>query len=252
MNVPQITADTLRRFWQRVNFSGPVMYPEMSRCWEWTGTRRTGGYGIFYLLKHERKSRARIGAHRFALFLSGRLDPEKHACHKCDNPSCVRPHHLYSGTDLQNSADRWRRETLLRGFAKDLVFGVPEDEIRGRCRITDGEMKTIRKMAKWHINLHFGSLLEDDYTPLATSGLLFSAPDTRSSTPKPAIDVGRLLSCLSSREQDVIRGRFCFESRDPMTLAALGKRFGVTKERIRQLEARALTKLRASFNELEC
>jgi RNA polymerase sigma factor (sigma-70 family) len=58
----------------------------------------------------------------------------------------------------------------------------------------------------------------------------------------------RMLSTLDEREQSILRQRFGLdEHREPQTLEQIGRRFGVSKERIRQLETRAMTKLRSDF-----
>ena len=49
---------------------------------------------------------------------------------------------------------------------------------------------------------------------------------------------------LTEREKEVLRLRFGLEDGHPYTLEEVGKRFGVTRERIRQIEAKALRKLR--------
>lgn len=53
-----------------------------------------------------------------------------------------------------------------------------------------------------------------------------------------------VLSTLTKREETILRLRFGFDSNAPQTLEAVGKTFGVTRERIRQIEAKALRKLR--------
>ncbi|MEE8202403.1 MAG: sigma-70 family RNA polymerase sigma factor, partial [Alphaproteobacteria bacterium] len=53
------------------------------------------------------------------------------------------------------------------------------------------------------------------------------------------------LARLTPRERQIIAGRFLGD--DPMTLAELGEVFGVSKERVRQIEAKALDKLRATI-----
>lgn len=60
-------------------------------------------------------------------------------------------------------------------------------------------------------------------------------------------DVSRLICTLNSREQAVIRMRFGLDDGKPKTLEEIGRRFSVTRERIRQIEARALHKLRQPY-----
>ncbi len=60
----------------------------------------------------------------------------------------------------------------------------------------------------------------------------------------------RMLATLDERERSILRQRFGLdEHREPQTLQEIGRRFGVSKERIRQLEARAMSKLRTDFAE---
>jgi len=60
-------------------------------------------------------------------------------------------------------------------------------------------------------------------------------------------DLSRLICTLNSREQAVIRMRFGLDDGKPKTLEDIGQRFSVTRERIRQIEARALHKLRQPY-----
>jgi len=60
------------------------------------------------------------------------------------------------------------------------------------------------------------------------------------------MEIGRmheLLEKLDTREARVLRLRFGLGNNEPMTLKAIGKRFGLTRERVRQMEQRALAKL---------
>ena len=59
-------------------------------------------------------------------------------------------------------------------------------------------------------------------------------------------EVRRLLSVLSEREQEILRLRFGLDRRRPHTRAEVARHFGVTAERIRQIELRALVRLRES------
>jgi RNA polymerase sigma factor (sigma-70 family) len=57
-----------------------------------------------------------------------------------------------------------------------------------------------------------------------------------------------MLDTLGERERSILRHRFGLDGGgEPQTLEQIGKRFGVSKERVRQLEARAMTKLRGDF-----
>lgn len=60
-------------------------------------------------------------------------------------------------------------------------------------------------------------------------------------------DIGRLICTLNAREQAVIRMRFGLDDGKSKTLEEIGKKFSVTRERIRQIEARALHKLRQPY-----
>lgn len=83
------------RFWSKVRKS--------SACWEWAGTCNGQGYGQFW------DGRRNVGAHRFAWTLV-HGDPGKLVvCHRCDNPPCVRPDHLFAGTVRDNVRDMWAK-----------------------------------------------------------------------------------------------------------------------------------------------
>merc|ERR1712232_957645 len=84
-----------------------------------------------------------------------------------------------------------------------------------------------------------------------TLGDLMSDPDQKpvdkASYQMLKDDISRLICTLNSREQAVIRMRFGLDDGKPKTLEEIGGRFSVTRERIRQIEARALQKLRQPY-----
>jgi hypothetical protein len=93
-----------RRFWARVRRG--------DGCWEWQGTRLPTGYG-FAGTSYDRLVGERY-AHRIAYVMEhGTIPRGMCICHKCDNPACVRPDHLFLGTYQDNTRDAMRKGRFL-------------------------------------------------------------------------------------------------------------------------------------------
>lgn len=92
-----MTVDREALFWAKVDTTG--------ECWLWTAGVRRDGYGTFWMPGFTPSGR--VGAHRAAWFFQhGQLPPsDVLLCHSCDNPTCVRPSHLFTGTNDTNMRD---------------------------------------------------------------------------------------------------------------------------------------------------
>lgn len=86
------------RFWAKVNKTDNI-----EDCWEWFGRARSKfGYGR---IKFENKI---VSTHRLSWMMFNNnyeITSKDFVCHKCDNPKCVNPHHLFLGDDSINMKD---------------------------------------------------------------------------------------------------------------------------------------------------
>jgi hypothetical protein len=161
-------------FWSHVPINS-----DMAACHEWTGNHNTAGYGVFSTGR--RGNRRRYFAHRYSWEREyGPIPDGMFVCHRCDNPPCVNPSHLFLGTNLDNHRDMWAKG---RGF-RAVVTGerhyksrvTVQQVLEIRRRVAQGE--TQRSLAKEFglstTGLHHiarGDSWKDIIAPVATAPL---------------------------------------------------------------------------------
>jgi hypothetical protein len=141
-----------QRFWEKVDRTG-------NGCWLWLASRNAAGYGVFNL----GTGKGNALAHRLTYELTfGPFDPGLHVCHRCDNPPCCNPAHLFLGTDRDNMRDAASKGRMViphpQGTAHTLAKLDDEAVREIRRRVAEGETQRgvasrfgIPQVAVWRI-----------------------------------------------------------------------------------------------------
>jgi hypothetical protein len=103
-------------------------------CWIWTGAVQGDGYGVIKNEQNIQKS-----AHRISWeFYYGPIPEGLKVLHQCDTPSCVNPHHLFTGTNKDNTQD------MIRKNRKFLTKG----ELQKSSKLKSSDVVSIRESIK--------------------------------------------------------------------------------------------------------
>lgn len=111
-------------------------------CWEWLAYKNPKGYGTFAISRKDR-----MYAHRASWLLHrGEIPKGMYVLHRCDNPSCVNPEHLFLGTARDNTIDM-----LTKGRGGPLTVGGERSPV---SKLTDAQVVAIRLERSEGAKLH--------------------------------------------------------------------------------------------------
>jgi len=115
--------NNLEDVWKKINKK------ENDDCWEWVGALSNNGYGAFVL------NQKTYSSHRIVYeLIYGSISSGYCILHKCNNPSCCNPSHLYLGTHADNSKQMVNEGRSCRG------------EKNGRSKLNVEQIREIRRL----------------------------------------------------------------------------------------------------------
>ena len=122
------------RFWSKVNKAG--------ECWLWTAKRDRSGYGRF----QTDKSRSDIAPRVAWRLTCGEVLDGLFVLHRCDNPPCVRPDHLFLGTFEENMADMVAKGRSPRG-ERNVAAKLTDAQVIEMRRLFDAGLATVPQLS---------------------------------------------------------------------------------------------------------
>lgn len=127
VEVPIPDAKTIERFWSKINGQGSP-----DACWLWESTLFSSGYGTFRMLNRS------FRAHRVAYSIINGAIPSGSfvVAHRCDNPKCVNPNHLFLTNQKGNANDR---------DAKERRVDIPRGAVNGNSKLSTEKVIEMRR-----------------------------------------------------------------------------------------------------------
>ena len=145
-------------FWRQVDLSATG-----DGCWPWLGSLGKGGYGRVSYRGWQTYS------HRVSwLLANGAIPAGMYVLHRCDNPPCVRPSHLFLGTLADNNRDRSSKgrsarlagsrnprsrltERAVRLIRQDFAAGVPQKVLAAQWGVSPAHISQIVTFRRWAV-----------------------------------------------------------------------------------------------------
>ena len=113
------------RFWRHV--------AKTEGCWFWTGNKLLSGYGVMHVRGKDGSRDCQLRVHRLSYELHyGQIAEGMDVLHRCDNPACVRPDHLFVGSAGDNARDKVSKGRQARG------------ETHGHSLVTEAQVRELR------------------------------------------------------------------------------------------------------------
>ena len=147
------------RFWEKIDHRNECFSNDSSKCWEWLGAKDKDGYGF---IRHNGKN---VRAHRFMQRFLGVGMPlgvgvpgHTKVLHHCDNPSCVKPRHLFLGSNSDNQRDAARKGRHastkitpddVRYIRKACSLGFSQSDVAREFRLHPSSVCKIMSGARW-------------------------------------------------------------------------------------------------------
>ncbi len=148
--MPGVIAEKVRRRFE-------TRFVRSSGCWQWTGGKDNDGYGMFWL----RGTNVHASRASYEIYTAP-VPRSKQVCHRCDNPGCVNPDHLFLGTQKENVQDSIRKgrrirnrkiidEKMARKIHSLIVDGLKSREISESLSVSIYIANDIRSGRTWRL-----------------------------------------------------------------------------------------------------
>lgn len=141
MRIIALSEHIERKFWES------VLVKELDECWEWRGSKDQDGYGKLHITKAGQELNLR--SHRISYEIHfGSIPEDMLVCHKCDNPPCCNPKHLFLGTNQDNITDKIKKNRGTHGENHPSSKLTWRDVLKIRCLYEQNPNVNISHLAR--------------------------------------------------------------------------------------------------------